>query len=253
MKQMCIVCNGRSAKTRLQWDDDHIKTYDIYKCQNCGLEFVFPMYTAEEFYDYFSKYKDFRADNEALKKTAVKKIKDLEKYGITKKNKLLDYGCGKNLFVKEANTNNWFGYDKYASFQDSMIKDYHRQQWDFITLWGVLACLSDPVNTMKELVACLKKEGKFIFSDIWIEGPIPFQYRYEHVTYWTLKAVEILFNKIGLKIIDHHPYKMIQKTNIYLECVLRTVPEEYMAKIYHDLPEYIEVPTNEIFVVGLKS
>jgi len=65
--------------------------------------------------------------------------------------------------------------------------------------------------------------------------------------------MEKLFSLAGLKILEYQAYEMIQDSDVYLLCVLRTIPEKYKSKIYHRLPRYVLVPTNKIFVVGEKE
>lgn len=243
----CPVCDveGFSIKK--------LSKYDIRKCKSCGLEYVDPVPTKEELENFYSNYTDIRAGDPTLKKNALRNIKALSKYGLSKESRLLDFGCGKNLFVETGHSPNWFGYDEYAPFQHKMIKDYRSSGWDFITMWGILEHLPTPKETMQELATYLNAEGKLALTTVTTESSIPYQYKPpEHVTFWTKVAIGKLFASAGLKILEYHAYQMIQNSDIYLACVLRTVPYEIKSKIYHKLPKYILIPTNEIFVVGEK-
>ena len=249
----CIVCPGQGAVIRKDFNMEDMKTCDIVRCQDCGLEYVFPMLIKKELDEVFANYDDFRADTDILRKNALRKIKYLsENHGIYKESKLLDFGCGKNAFVEVAQSPNWVGYDKYALFKENMTKKYDSQEWDCITMWGVLAHFPNPKETFGEITSHLKKDGIIALTDLVTDSKIPYQYRYEHVTWWNKSSMEALFSSAGLKMVEYKPYKMIQKPDIYLRSVLRTVPDEHKAKISHNLPDFIEVPTNESFVIGVK-
>jgi hypothetical protein len=248
-----MVCSGKGAVIRKNYNMEDIKKCDIMKCQDCGLEYVSPMLTSEELDSVFKNYDDFRADFNALKKTSLRKINLLSKYGLTKESKLLDFGCGKNAFVETGESSNWLGYDKYAEFKQGMTRDFNIPNLDFITMWGVLAHLLNPKKTLNELTSCLKQGGILALTDIATDLPIPYQFRYEHVSYWNKESIETLFSETGLKMLECGHHRIIQNSDIYLRSVLRTVPETYKKRIYHILPEHIEVPTNELFAVGIKK
>ena len=243
----CVICKNKSF---------HIKTvddWDIYKCENCGLEFTMPMPTEDILQNFYSNYYDIRQEADVSRKNAVKNINRLKKYGITKSDiHLLDIGCGGNYFT-EYGTDRWMGYDKFIK-DEIDIEDFEEYTWDFVTIWGTLEHITNPVELFKSLYKCMNDKAKIIFRVLTIESSIPYRYKPpEHVTYWTRKAIDILFEKTGFKLLECEPYTMIQNSDVYLECVLRTVPEEYKKLIYHRLPEFIEVPTNELYAIGEKK
>jgi hypothetical protein len=228
--------------------------YKAYKCSGCLFEFVEPMPGNNELRAYYSNYSNFRAEDTVLLKNSLRNIRYLYKFGLSKKKNLLDFGCGKNMFIAERSSGNWFGFDKYSNVSSgNLIKDYRSRSWEFITLWGVLEHLVDPIKTLHELSANLEPRGKLALTTVTTESEIPIRYKPpEHVTFWNKKSIELLFDRVNLQMIDFRNYTMIQRSDIYLECVLRTVPGNYKKKIINQLPEYVEVPTNEIFVVGEK-
>lgn len=250
----CIVCGSDSVIIRKRQNLEDLAILDICKCFNCGLEFFSPMLTEKELSSYFSNYYDIRAKDEVVEKNARRNMEALEKYGLTKEHTLLDFGCGKNTFVKLGISSLWKGYDKYAPVDRYMVPYFNYQSWDFITMWGVLAHLPNPVETLRSLSKCMEIGGKLAFTEISLEAEIPCRYRYEHITYWTRLAIENLFRLVGLKIIEYRPYKMIQDIEVYMSIILRTVPESFRNKIQYDTaPKYVEIPTNEMFVIGIKE
>jgi hypothetical protein len=126
-----------------------------------------------------------------------------------------------------------------------------RGGYDWVVLWGVLEHVADPVEVIHELSDLLGPGGKLALTTVWVEGPIPYQHKPpEHVSYWTRSAMEIAFRKSNITLCEFSPYVMVQDAEVYLNAVLRTVPKELRPKISHELPKMVEVPTNEVFVVG---
>lgn len=245
----CLLCNGRCFQIKVI-----SSRYSAYKCSECLFEFVEPMPFNKELEEYYSNYSDFRAEDTVLRKNSARNIRYLYKFGLNKRKKLLDFGCGKNMFTAETPSAQWFGFDKYLNADNgNLLKEYQSRSWDFITLWGVLEHLVDPIETLHKLSDHLESKGKMALTTVTTEADIPIRYKPpEHVTYWNRKSIEVLFSRINLRVIDFRSYKMIQKSDVYLECVLRTVPGNYKKRIINQLPEYVEVPTNEIIVVGEK-
>lgn len=247
---VCPACSDTSKKGKIT--SKH--SYDIFRCNYCGLEFVHPMPSLEQMDHFYRDYSNFRAEITVVKRNARRNIERLKKFGLNSDSRLLDFGCGENIFVREGKTKNWSGYDYYQKTNKQGISDFSGRNWDFITLWGVLEHLVNPRDQIQELAGSLTPQGILALTTVTTESSIPYQFKPpEHVTYWTKKSIQVLFSAAGLSILEYNNYKMIQKADVYLSCVLRTVPEKFQKKISHTLPEYIEVPTNEIFVVGVKK
>lgn len=204
-----------------------IKEFHIYKCSNCGLEHTYPIPSLAQLKAFYSTYTDIRAASDVVMLNAKRNLQLLDKFGYEESKFLLDFGTGNADFVKIAGRN-CFGVDfksagkprVYPNLTDLPIKKY-----DFLTLWGVLEHLA-----------------------------IPYYYKpVEHLTYWTKSSFENLFEKAGIKLIEYKPYKMLQRSEIYVDRLLSRTPSEYIPAFdscISSLPKYIEVPTNEIFVVG---
>lgn len=246
----CIICNEDSFIINHQANIENLAILNIMKCKNCGLEYFYPIPNSNDIDKFYSTYVDGLAREDIVEKNSIRNIESLQMWGLTKKSRLLDFGCGKNIFVKTGQTENWKGYDKYSAV--SLFSSYHCQKWDFITMWGVLANLITPKDTLQDLSNCLDFGGKLVLTDITIEAKIPCRRKYEHITYWTKKAIEILFDSVGLDIVEYRPYMEMQDSDVYLSRVMQTVPDDIRNKIFHKLPKYIEVPTNQVFVVGIK-
>jgi len=91
-------------------------------------------------------------------------------------------------------------------------------------------------------------------TTVWTEGSIPYQHKPpEHVTYWTKDAMQAMLERNGFSLVEFRAYRMKQKSDVYLNAVLRTVPAELRNRIHHTLPEVVEVPTNEVFVLAKRG
>ena len=241
----CAWCGGAVIRK--------IAKYTIVKCAYCGLEYTSPLPTEKELQAFYSNYVDFRSADDVLAKNALGLALVLRsKFGLESTDLLLDYGCGKNIFAHVCAPSTWFGYDRYNPKSD--LADFRDKKWDWITMWGVLEHLPYPKETLHDLVSCLSNNGKVALTTVDVESSIPLQYKPpEHLTYWTKNAIEKLFSLVGLTMLMYEPYQMFQRSDVYMDIILRTVPEELKSKIHHELPKYVFIPTNNVLVVGKKK
>lgn len=184
---------------------------------------------------------------------ARKNIQFLKKHGLTRSAQLLDYGCGKNLFVTQGKSQNWHGYDKYNVHGDSSLL---KQKFDFITLWGVLEHLTNPVQSLKMLAQMLNPEGRLVLTTVSSETGIPYRHKPpEHVTYWTEEGMRRLFRRCGMKMVGYQPYFMYQNSDIYLRCVWNAgkIPDKMRKQISWNGKRTVFVPTNEVIVFGART
>ena len=247
----CPICSTRSGTYCIR-----IKEFHIYKCANCGLEHTYPKPSLAQLQAFYSTYTDIRAASDVVILNAKRNLQLLCEFGYKENKTLLDFGTGDAAFVDIAG-NNCFGVDfkptnktrVFVNLTDLPIKNY-----DFITLWGVLEHLANPMETLLELTKFRKQNGIIAITTVDAEGAIPYYYKpVEHLTYWTKSSFENLFEKAGIKLIEYKPYKMLQRSEIYVDRLLSRTPNEFKLAFNGSksaLPEYIEVPTNEVFVVG---
>ncbi len=249
----CPVCNAPSSGYRRQIND----IYSVLKCGNCGLEYTDPLPTREQLEIFYTNYQDIRADAKVVIMNAKKNLKHLSaRYGLSNSSRILDFGCGVGLFVNIAGQN-CVGVDPfYADGQRILadIQDLNESQFDFITLWGALEHLADPLNSINKLAMKLVNGGLIALTTIDAEGIIPYYYKPpEHLTYWTHAAFNLLASNCGLELIEYKPYKMLQLGSVYLDRLLSRTPQNYKKYFQLKLPEVVLVPTNEIFVVYKKK
>src|ERR1043165_5028215 len=239
----CLICGGLSIPIK------RIARYKILRCGVCGMEFTHPMPSQKELRDFYSNYRDFHAPDPTVASNAKKNLQLLKKHGLTRNMRLLDYGCGKNLFVAQGKSGNWHGYDEYNENCDASMLE---GKFDFITLWGVLEHLPNPVDEMKKLSRMLRLNGRLALTTVSSETGMPYRHKPpEHVTYWTEDALRRLFRQCGMKTIEYRPYFMYQNSNIYLRCVFNAakVPNEIRKHIRWSGKQRLFVPTNEVMVL----
>lgn len=245
---VCVTKNGRYAIA--------VNEFNIYKCSQCGLEHTHPMPSPAQLKAFYSNYSDMRAATDVVMLNARRNIKLLENFGYDESRLMLDFGTGHADFVMAAGEN-CFGVDFnnidkprcYPALKNLPIKKF-----EFITLWGVLEHLANPVSTLKELKEYLAPNGMLIMTTVNAEGPIPYYYKpVEHLTYWTQSSARHLLEKIGITFLEYTPYKMMQRSEVYLDRLLSRTPGNYkgaFSKTLPALPHYVEIPTNEVLIVG---
>jgi SAM-dependent methyltransferase len=172
----------------------------------------------------------------------------------------LDFGCGNGEFVEEAGPRA-FGLELstkpnkkriYCELMEIPVSSY-----DFVTLWGVLEHLNDPLTTLRSLCAKLRPQGYLVMTTVDAEGHIPYYYKPpEHLTYWTRGALNVLAEDIGIEICQVFSYEMLQLSSVYLDRLLSRTPVQYRNLIIsqaRNLPRVITVPTNELMVVARRA
>lgn len=252
----CIICSSESFFLK------SVNEFDIYKCSSCALEYVNPMPSESCLKEFYSQYLDIRAQNEVTARNALRNLAFIEnELSIQNKRSILDFGCGNNMFVETCRQNGFldsYGFDQYidaAPDEKRVSKNsYLDQKWDVVTLWGVLEHVKSPISLMFGIKECLSEDGLIVLTTIFTESSIPFQYKPpEHTLYFTKDSLEDLAESVGLTIVKFENYHMVQSSDVYLSILLRTVPNEYKTLINHQLPEFVEVPTNEVRVVLKKA
>lgn len=248
----CPVCACAAGAYSLA-----VGQYMISKCSNCGLEYTSPNPSDDELNLFYSHYADIRADSEITALNATQNLDFMRSLGLNEQSYILDFGCGNGEFVKIAG-DRCFGVELSAAKEGervfSHIDALPITQYDFITLWGVLEHVNDPMQVLKDLSKILKKGGRIVLTTVDAEGPIPYYYKPpEHLTYWSAKAIHCLFeqNAFAVKLIQ--PYTMLQFSEIYLDRLLSRTPEGYREHILSsaiNLPKIIKIPTNEFLVVA---
>jgi len=247
----CLVCG--EAATRIRAVSYKGLNFPILKCCSCLLEFVSPMPDKETLDEFYSSYQDVRAKDDVLYENANRNIEKIAEYGIDFDSALLDYGSGKDCFIKAAKSKNWVSYDPYTANCDRKV--LLEAAYQCVTSWGVLEHVTNPNNLISEFSYILRPGGLLFATTVDINRRIPFQYKPpEHLTYWTEAAVRCLLQSHGMDLVVYQDYFMVQDRDVYMNIIMRTVPQEYKALVdYSGLPNFVLVPTNEVLIVARKK
>lgn len=240
----CVVCEAPSGR----YSRPAGEGFRVFRCGECGLEYTHPLPTNEELATFYSDYRDVRADPRVVRRNSDGHLAYLASLGDAEQATILDYGCGEGWFVDAAGPSCW-GIELYPRHPRvvSAIAALPWSQWDFITLWGVLEHLRDPVHTLRTLADALSPEGVIAITTVDAEGHIPYRLKPpEHLTYWTRDAVARAAAAADLEIAHYESYQMTQLGSVYLDRLLSRTPAQYRSRVFHDLPEFVRVPTNEL-------
>ncbi|MCP4708537.1 MAG: class I SAM-dependent methyltransferase [Planctomycetes bacterium] len=242
--RICLVCGAAVYMIKKGQDG-----YEILKCSGCRLEYCDPMPTVEQLNAFYADYVDVRAEREVVEVNARRNIEYLRGFGLNGRLRLLDYGSGQGAFCRVGGSETWCNYDPYTDDNDeTLLAD---GVYDWVTAWGVLEHVADPMRILGIFRGYLVVGGYLALTTVSTESAIPYQYKPpEHVTYWTRGALEEALGRNGLRLCECREYFMEQNSDIYLSAVLRTVPQILREQISHTMPEMVEAPTNEIFAVA---
>ena len=148
----CVLCGSQAFKFKEK------NSYNICKCTACGLDFCSPMPTEKELGSFYGNhYRDILRTNKVAKKIYENNLKQIvENFPITRESNILDYGCGiENVFIstcRDSSYLNSFGYDKHIIDETDETRiswnTEEENQYDLITMWGVLEHLVDPIETL---------------------------------------------------------------------------------------------------------
>jgi SAM-dependent methyltransferase len=172
--ERCKICG--SSDIRLYHKD--FRGNEIYKCDNCGVQFMNPQYTDEYLEDYYSRYtKEEPEWDEPLSYGHNFYLSLLEKY-IPQKGAILDIGCGKGHLLQQAKKRGWetFGFDVDCNSVEHFSKkfdikmfcgDFTKINWDgknfdLISMHHVFEHLKDPMAYLK-IINSLLRQGGILF------------------------------------------------------------------------------------------
>lgn len=248
---VCLCLSGSYFK--------RVGDFRIYKCCQCGLEHTWPLPSEVQVQSFYATYKDVRAEPEIVRINARRNLAILGRFGYTSDNLVLDFGTGHGLFIEVAGEN-CYGVDFNSAKHPRIFQNLGElpiENFDVVTLWGVLEHLVDPHRVINQINKFLKPGGLIALTTVNAEGDIPYFYKpIEHLTYWTSASIEHLLRTVSIDIVEIIPYTMIQHSMIYAQRLLSRTPANYRLTFQEAaarLPFLVEVPTNEVLVVGKKS
>ncbi|MGA1869595.1 MAG: class I SAM-dependent methyltransferase [bacterium] len=169
-RETCNVCESPGHFTESS-EKEHVRSnltkfsnekFEMWRCNSCG------SLHSKNFVDLDHYYKDYpfqTSQKSVVTKLLYKKFaKQIESYGITKKHKILDYGCGSGALAKELKKlgYNVKAFDKYTPrLNDQQLLE---QKYDFIILQDVIEHVEEPKKLLDELYSFLNPGGKLFIG-----------------------------------------------------------------------------------------
>ena len=205
-----------------------IKNCLLYRCKTCKTIFIPETgFKPEEFYDksYFKGsdakgYRDYECLEHSLRRTFLKRIKQIEKKHDIAGKEILDFGCGMGFFLSEAQERGYratgievsdyaaeYGRIKFGIPILNSIDDINKR-FDIITMWDVIEHLQDPAAILSRAHDILTADGLLVITTGNIDSAaaklsgkrwhlfnIP-----EHLSYFSPKSITYLLEQTGFEI-----------------------------------------------------
>jgi len=206
-REDCLFCGGTALKTEaVFWKGNAFSS-----CRGCGLIFQDPPTTDTSnrtFYekDYYADLKSLTPAIQAARGPIYEEVLDLSR-GYRKTGRLLDVGSGYGDFLIPAKERGWevWGIDPSKEacaaarekigpcVLDLTVEDasFPENHFDVVTLWNVVDCLPDPVNTMQKVKTWLRPGGLLV-----IRTP---NAGFQYAVYKTYTGLKPLLNRLGWK------------------------------------------------------
>lgn len=239
----CHICGKSNFRYKYSWFDYNFNiktiTYNIIKCQDCGLEQIFPIPTRDEqitFYpqNYYSKHLTERKSSMKDKLISLEsiifsifdrkcfKLPDFCWNGV--KN-FLDIWCWdwKNINTMSKKWWNSFGFEIWNKndfkngiyYAKSIVDVKFNEIYDVIWCNHVFEHVDNPVDFLQKVNQIMKNDWRFIINlpnVEWISGYIFGKYAVErdiprHLYWYNYKNIQKLFNDAWFNIICAHRWR----------------------------------------------
>jgi len=230
------------------WVLYNISCGSIYKCTFCSSEFLYS--NKEVKYDksyYRSWFNNPGQQVETIKKLNFRNLFSIHFDSLQNK-KLLDIGCATGFLLQEAqcqgaevygiDINHWAVKQAKKELPDARIysgqlnkaieeKFFIEDYFDIIIGTDVIEHIRDVKSFFRDMLRIMKQSGRAVFTTPDLEslskrllGPYWFQYKSEHVSFVSQKALTLLADEMGFKIEKVVPIKKILTLG-YMFSVLR--------------------------------
>ncbi len=286
----CPICeNVGNRKIKIKNQDAKAKELaSAFQCRNCSSIFVEDYqkdrtYLYDETYSPWSEDKDYVISSKIY--TFKKQLSILLPHINPANKKLLDSGCAKGYLMMAAQE---LGFDAYGfDISKSAIKEgkkifgkklfcgtlekakYKKEEFDVITMTDILEHLSEPDKFMKNINRILKKDGLILIitpnSDSFtrkVLGKNWYQYKNEHIIYYSKKGLTNLLEKNGFKTLlcrANTKTFSLNYTYEYLKRYKIALVSGIFTKVFPILPKFIQkssIPnplTGEFIILARKQ
>jgi len=268
----CMLCGGSDYDRKYTF-----APFQVVQCCECGFVYLNPRLTEDtmlrvyEGGEYFegpgSGYQSYRAQEKALRQTYRKLLATIEKH-ITKKERLLEVGCGYGFLLDEARDMFRQRVGTELSVEAvSVAKRYgtsvirggitsipEAEKYDLVLSNQVIEHIYNPRRFLLELRKRLVADGAIAITTPWFGGPVyqltrkrwPSFKVPEHVGFYNHETLEKLFHEAGLS----RTIKVPAPHAFPLKLLLKKVGIEVSAK-FGDLS--IWIPGTTICILGKQS
>ena len=170
----CTVCNlcdnpgtlqGAAEKSQVPCDVRYFggKLFTVWRCTNCR-----SIHSADEvdLSHYYSHYPLQRHTLDTPTRISYgRRLRVLEKHGVSRTTRILDYGCGSGVFVqflREKGFSNTYGYDAF-------VKEYSDRQilgesFDAVVSFDVIEHSDNPKRFLSELRDLVRPQGLLLIA-----------------------------------------------------------------------------------------
>lgn len=192
------------------------KTYQIVRCDSCGLVYTNPMPCLESTYKDSSDevYLASRAQRVVTSTKLVHKIQDF-----TKRGKLLDVGCATGIFldvaaqyfeVEGVELSKWardIASQNHKVYDKKLSELPFSREYDIVTLLGVIEHFEDPMTELVNINRLLKPGGRVVIYTGDIDAWLPRLLRKKwwwfqgmHLYYFSRETLTLLLEKCGFSV-----------------------------------------------------
>ena len=176
----CPACHSKS----INYYHEDLNDNTIFKCQNCEVQFMNPVYSDEYLDDYYSAYTVIDKDKETEMTDRQAYVindnfKAIEKT-IKNSGDMLDFGIGNGTHSEIARKKGWSvrGYDVDCASTDRLMEksgievkcgdffdiDWGNEKFDLIYINQVMEHIKDPVNYLKSFYEILNENGNLFIT-----------------------------------------------------------------------------------------
>lgn len=226
----CILCNNAVSEAVKS------NNYTYYICSFCKTAQLLPQPSKVELNKYYSMFHlssneggNYDWVEQRMISDFISKVLIIKSFLSKSCQKLLDVGCGKGFFIKEAIAHGFdaTGIDISESginfakntlklnVENISIEEYskfesNQNKFDIVTLWATIEHVSDPFSLLSSINKCLKKNG-YLFLDTglgndkiekFLTGHSQWYDALQHLFVFSETGLKILLNKSGFEIIS---------------------------------------------------
>lgn len=216
----CLICES----DKLNKIYGYYKKHKLVRCGNCSFVFIESVPTEKELTEYYETNYNYDSEERyyspLTKKSYHKKLDEFESY--RQNNNILDIGCGRGWFLREAKKREWNVYGTEYSenaiakrrkegldVKQGKLSPYMFEEgfFDVVTSFEVMEHINNPREEMFAIHHLLRPGGLFYFTTpnfnsilrYYLKDELDIINYPEHLSYYTKKSFEYLASETGFK------------------------------------------------------